>query len=108
MISTVYITLFLVFLVIAILGLIMQEHRVSLMGLSALGFIMLAVFSFSSGIEFRTGSNVTTNTETFVYTQHTDVNTVLSFITIGLALVLLIASWKQVMETKEEKYFEVQ
>ena len=86
----------------------MSEHRISLMGLSALGFIMLALFSFSSGIEFRTGSNVTTNTETFVYTQYEDVNTVLSYVTVGLALVLLIASWKQFMEVKEEKYFEVQ
>ena len=108
MIATIYITLFLVFLVIAILGLLIKEHRITLMGLSALGFIMLSVFMFSSGIEFRTGSTVVNDTEIFSYTQYSDVNTVLSFITIGLALALLFASWKQVIENKEEKYLEVQ
>ena len=108
MIATIYITLFLVFLVIAILGLLIKEHRITLMGLSALGFIMLSVLIFSSGIEFRTGSTVVNDTEIFSYTQYSDINTVLGFITIGLALALLIVSWKQVIENKEEKYLEVQ
>jgi hypothetical protein len=109
MLITLYLTFFALCIVSAIIGaFFLKDQSFSILGLAGIGFIFLGIFAITDSIEIRTGSNVSTTVETFVFSSYPTTDYVVGLLTLGLGIVCLVASWKVLIDNKNKKYYEVE
>ena len=108
MLSTIFMTLFIVSVICAIIGFFIKSQTFALLGLAGLGFILLGVFSLSDGIEFRIGSNITAlgDTEHFIFQDYPTTNLAVGLLSVALGCVCMIVAWTTFTEKKEKDYYK--